>query len=348
MGQSSARGLALVASRHLEFERDGASRRRQPHVVNLCPKIFNGHSISPNRAATALPYLPSDRSTHVEFLFHSSPWLTYAPQALIRRSMRFIDKRIADATKRLDDINREIEELRAEALSVRGELRAYQIVRDNDLSKFVEGADRKNVGESHLSMSNISDSVGDTRHLEKIGSSRLSPVWRFLFSKMVSAYPKEFTQDELAEIGKTGGFEPGPSFRTALWHHAVRNNLVRSFDDTFVANETTAKKAGVRWTKGTDELPLPNARGEDRTTRLKRAPPGTVKPAILNLVKSSNGLSIVEIVQKTGFKKASTRATLHALRDDGDLVSQDGRWFGVGNNTGSSEPKELFAHQERR
>ena len=227
--------------------------------------------------------------------------------------MRFIDGRIADAQRRLNEIDRKIKELKAEELSVQGELRAYRIVKEN--------ADGTPPRAPVVAVQKIPTSLPAPLEAEIVGFSRLTPVWRFLFSEMVKLYPKAFTQDELAAIAREKGLELGPSFRTALWHHAVRNNLVRQFDDTFIANKSTAKKAGVRWTADGDT-------SSEETDAAQHGPVAdTTKAIIERLVKDSNGLTAAELVDATGAKETTVRGTLWKLRHAGLLRSREGRWF---------------------
>jgi hypothetical protein len=253
--------------------------------------------------------------------------------------MKFIDTRIADAELRLSEIDRKIEELKAEALSVRGELRAYRIVKENQPDAPPTEIKRTDVDRVAAPQSG---SLSVSTEPARIGFSRLTPVWRVLFSEMVKAYPKAFTQEELATIAKEKGLELGPSFRTALWHHAVRNNLVRQFDDdTFVANAMTAKKAGVRWTvEGDTSSEETNAPQPDNARDTTRA-------FIESLVKDSKGLTVSEIVEATGAKGTTVRGTLWKLRHAGVLQSQGGRWFAKGSENIEAAPLFRGAAQNK-
>jgi hypothetical protein len=60
---------------------------------------------------------------------------------------------------------------------------------------------------------------------------------------------------------------------------------------------------------------------------MKREPNHTVRPAIIALVESSNGISASNVTKTTGFKDNTVRTTLSMLRNDG-LVEQRGTlWF---------------------
>lgn len=59
-----------------------------------------------------------------------------------------------------------------------------------------------------------------------------------------------------------------------------------------------------------------------------RATPGSVKPAILNLIIANPGLSQDEIQQKTGFKPNSVRGTLWTLSaQDKAIHKVSGYWY---------------------
>jgi len=263
------------------------------------------------------------------------PCLTERLARSITDAMKFIDTQIVDAENRLNEIARKIEELKAEALSVRGELRAYHIVKENQpdtLPTEIKRTEARGAATPQSVARDVSLSVKVSVEPERVGFSRLTLIWRFLFSEMVKAYPKAFTQEELATIAREKGLELGPSFRTALWHHAVRNNLVRNFDDTFVANEMTAKKAGVRWV---GETGVPHDHGG---TLASSVPTGTMKASIENLVKDSKGLTAAQIVEVTGAKETTVRGTLWQLRKVGRLESRDGRWFASESEKIGTEP----------
>jgi len=70
---------------------------------------------------------------------------------------------------------------------------------------------------------------------------------------------------------------------------------------------------------------LPDANGSTARTSAK-APPGTVKPAILRLVRGSPGLSTEEIIAQTGFKENSVRGTLSSLMKQGLIERRDNHW----------------------
>jgi hypothetical protein len=55
-----------------------------------------------------------------------------------------------------------------------------------------------------------------------------------------------------------------------------------------------------------------------------KAPPGTVKPAILNLIETSSGLLTEQIVKITGFKENSVRGTISALSKEGKIRRNGG------------------------
>ena len=73
----------------------------------------------------------------------------------------------------------------------------------------------------------------------------------------------------------------------------------------------------------------PHERGIVQTTRGDRVAPGTVKPTIMRLIEESSGLGIStnEIINKTGFKENSVRATLTTLGNDGFAERRGDRWI---------------------
>ena len=59
-----------------------------------------------------------------------------------------------------------------------------------------------------------------------------------------------------------------------------------------------------------------------------RAPSGTVKPAIKELIeKAPNGILAADIIEKTGFKENSVRGTLSALKAEGFAQRRGELWF---------------------
>jgi len=73
-----------------------------------------------------------------------------------------------------------------------------------------------------------------------------------------------------------------------------------------------------------------------------RAPSGTVKPAIKDLIKNSaNGIRASDIIERTGFKDNSVRGTLAALRAEGFAERRGEFWYlsqRKGPLTAASEP----------
>jgi hypothetical protein len=58
-----------------------------------------------------------------------------------------------------------------------------------------------------------------------------------------------------------------------------------------------------------------------------RAAPGTVKPEILRLIRSSDGgLTTEEIIAYTGFKASSVRGTISTLQAEHEIEKQGDRW----------------------
>lgn len=67
--------------------------------------------------------------------------------------------------------------------------------------------------------------------------------------------------------------------------------------------------------------------GHDGAEMDVRAAPGTVKPAIEKLVKESAGITMQEIVERTGFKLNSVRGTLYTLKSEGSVDKWGEQWF---------------------
>lgn len=160
--------------------------------------------------------------------------------------MDVIDTKIAECNKRLAAVARQIDDLKQEAASIEGELRAYRFVKGaaTDAPKKIF---RGKFRDSSMPVAGPTTAVS-APEIEVVTFSRLSPVWQQLFKTMVASYPKHFSDAELREIAKAAGFEIGDSFRTSLWHHAQRGALTKNHSDgTYVANQITAEKAGIRW-----------------------------------------------------------------------------------------------------
>lgn len=59
-----------------------------------------------------------------------------------------------------------------------------------------------------------------------------------------------------------------------------------------------------------------------------KAPPGTVRPAILNMIEQSSGVSTEQIMTATGFKENSVRGTLSTLHKERKIArNADGQWI---------------------
>jgi len=83
---------------------------------------------------------------------------------------------------------------------------------------------------------------------------------------------------------------------------AGRSDMKRELT-TFLSGGDTAQMTGT-------VSPATNSEG--------RAPSGTVKPAIKELIeKAPNGILASDIIEKTGFKENSVRGTLSALKAEG-------------------------------
>lgn len=70
-----------------------------------------------------------------------------------------------------------------------------------------------------------------------------------------------------------------------------------------------------------------------------RAPSGTVKPAVLRLIRESQGgITTTEITRLTGFKHNSIRGTLWGLQKEGKITKRGNRW--VGHTASDAEPEQ--------
>lgn len=69
--------------------------------------------------------------------------------------------------------------------------------------------------------------------------------------------------------------------------------------------------------------------GSDGQEHDRRAPPGSVKPAIAKLVGERPGLTTEEVTNATGFKKNSVRGTLWLLSTEEQVERREGRWYPV-------------------
>jgi hypothetical protein len=58
-----------------------------------------------------------------------------------------------------------------------------------------------------------------------------------------------------------------------------------------------------------------------------KAPPGTVRPVILAMIKRADGLLTEQILKETGFKENSVRGTLSTLQKQGEIERAAGRWI---------------------
>ena len=58
-----------------------------------------------------------------------------------------------------------------------------------------------------------------------------------------------------------------------------------------------------------------------------KAPPGTVRPAIIKMIERSSGVSTEQILTATRFKENSVRGTLSTLAKEGRIERRGGEWF---------------------
>jgi predicted Rossmann fold nucleotide-binding protein DprA/Smf involved in DNA uptake len=74
-----------------------------------------------------------------------------------------------------------------------------------------------------------------------------------------------------------------------------------------------------------EEVHVPNIANARTSTK---APPGTVRPAILKMIEQSPGVSTDQILAATGFKENSVRGTLSTLHKEGKIArNAQGYWI---------------------
>jgi hypothetical protein len=73
------------------------------------------------------------------------------------------------------------------------------------------------------------------------------------------------------------------------------------------------------------EVHVPNIANARVSTK---APPGTVRPAIVKMIEGSPGVSTEQILTATGFKENSVRGTLSTLHKEGKIArNAQGYWI---------------------
>jgi hypothetical protein len=72
------------------------------------------------------------------------------------------------------------------------------------------------------------------------------------------------------------------------------------------------------------EVHVPNIANARTSTK---APPGTVRPAILKMIEGSSGVSTEQILDATGFKENSVRGTLSTLAKEGRIERHLKTWI---------------------
>jgi Protein of unknown function (DUF3489) len=74
--------------------------------------------------------------------------------------------------------------------------------------------------------------------------------------------------------------------------------------------------------------PSPRQTDAPPTVAPTKAPPGTVRPAILNMIEQSSGVSTEQIMTATGFKENSVRGTLSTLHKERKIArNAEGQWI---------------------
>ena len=71
-----------------------------------------------------------------------------------------------------------------------------------------------------------------------------------------------------------------------------------------------------------------------------KAPPGTVRPAILNIIMNSGGLQTEQIIRATGFKENSVRGTISTLAKEGKIERRLNGWIAKVIEAPTNELKE--------
>jgi hypothetical protein len=82
--------------------------------------------------------------------------------------------------------------------------------------------------------------------------------------------------------------------------------------------------------RGGVEATTPTSYGYDAAvaTAPAKAPPGTVRPAILKMIETSPGVSTEQILTATGFKENSVRGTLSTLHKERKIArNAEGQWI---------------------
>lgn len=73
-----------------------------------------------------------------------------------------------------------------------------------------------------------------------------------------------------------------------------------------------------------------------------KARPGTVRPAILDLINHANGLQTEQIIRTTGFKQNSVRGTISTLAKEGKIERRENGWVKkIGAPAQAEAPKNL-------
>jgi hypothetical protein len=71
-----------------------------------------------------------------------------------------------------------------------------------------------------------------------------------------------------------------------------------------------------------------------------KAPPGTVRPAILSMIELSSGVTTEHIIRTTGFKENSVRGTLSTLAKELRIERRGNEWFVKKIKASDGEPTE--------
>jgi hypothetical protein len=74
-------------------------------------------------------------------------------------------------------------------------------------------------------------------------------------------------------------------------------------------------------------LPPPFSAGPVLTPELKRAPRGSVRPAVMQALAAEVGLTTGEVAVIAGINENSARGTLNLLSSEGKVIRNGGKWY---------------------
>jgi IclR helix-turn-helix domain len=120
----------------------------------------------------------------------------------------------------------------------------------------------------------------------------------------------------------------------------IRKQLEEAFEAGRATERDGMKREIVAFLSHKEPSPDIALAGSSAAISVGRASPGTVKPAIMALIKKApKGIRTAEIIERTGFKENSVRGTLSTLRRKGFADQRGSLWFSVeGPPALASEP----------